>query len=28
MKGDALTRKDDSLVIQEMRDEKLEALFS
>jgi len=27
MKGDALVRKDDSLVIQEMRDEKLEALF-
>jgi hypothetical protein len=28
MKGDALVRKDDSLVIQEMRDEKLEALFA
>ncbi len=28
MKGDELTRKDDSLVIQEMRDEKLEGLFS
>lgn len=28
MKGDALVRKEDSLVIQEMRDEKLEALFS
>jgi hypothetical protein len=28
MKGDQLERKEESLVIQEMRDEKLEALFS